>query len=46
MSDSTKMTAKIFFNKVVAGTALGIMVGLMPNAVLGSILKYFPQTLR
>ena len=44
MSDSTKMTAKIFFNKVVAGTALGIMVGLIPNAVLGSILKYFPQT--
>ena len=44
MSDSTKMTGKIFFNKVVAGTALGIMVSLMPNAVLGSILKYFPQT--
>lgn len=44
MSDNTKITPKIFFNKVLAGTALGIIVGLIPNAVLASILKYFPQT--
>ena len=44
MSNHTKLTAKLFFNKVLSGTALGIIIGLMPNAVLGSILKYFPQT--
>lgn len=37
----TKMTAKIFFNKLLAGTALGVIVGLIPNAVLSAILKYF-----
>ena len=44
MSNQPKLTAKLFFNKVLSGTALGIIIGLMPNAVLGSILKYFPQT--
>lgn len=44
MSEDTKITPKVFFNKVLAGTALGIIVGLIPNAVLASILKYFPQT--
>ncbi|ELU8995975.1 PTS sugar transporter subunit IIC [Enterococcus faecalis] len=32
---------KNFLNKVLAGTALGIIIGLIPNAVLGAILKYF-----
>ena len=41
MSENTKITPKVFFNKVLAGTALGIIVGLIPNAVLASILKYF-----
>ena len=36
-----KMTAKIFVNKVLAGTALGVIIGLIPNAVLSAILKYF-----
>ncbi|MET1957188.1 PTS sugar transporter subunit IIC, partial [Enterococcus faecium] len=31
----------IFLNKVLAGTATGIIIGLIPNAVLGAILKYF-----
>ena len=36
-----KMTPKIFFNKLLAGTAQGTIVALIPNAVLGAILKYF-----
>ena len=44
MSNQPKITSKLFFNKVLSGTTLGIIIGLMPNAVLGSILKYFPQT--
>lgn len=44
MSDNIKITPKVFFNKVLGGTALGIIVGLIPNAVLASILKLFPQT--
>lgn len=37
----TKMTPKIFFNKLLAGTAQGTIIALIPNAVLGAILKYF-----
>lgn len=36
-----KMTPKIFFNKLLAGTAQGTIIALIPNAVLGAILKYF-----
>ena len=36
-----KLTPKIFLNKVLAGTATGIIVGLIPNAVLAEILKLF-----
>ena len=44
MAENVKITPKEFLNKVLAGTALGIIVGLIPNAVLASILKHFPQT--
>lgn len=37
----TKLTPKTFFNKLLAGTALGVIIGLIPNAVLSAILKYF-----
>ncbi|MGM0123198.1 hypothetical protein IGI37_000564 [Enterococcus sp. AZ194] len=37
----TKTTPKIFLNKILAGTATGIIVGLIPNAVLAAILKLF-----
>ncbi|WEV71169.1 PTS sugar transporter subunit IIC [Lactobacillus sp. ESL0785] len=33
------VTVKDFFNKVLSGTATGIIVGLIPNAVLSAILK-------
>jgi len=36
-----KSSAKIFLNKVLSGTATGIIVGLIPNAVLAAILKMF-----
>ncbi|MBO0476120.1 PTS sugar transporter subunit IIC [Vagococcus sp. DIV0080] len=36
-----KLTVKEFFNKLLAGTAQGTIVALIPNAVLGAILKYF-----
>lgn len=38
---TAKMTPRIFFNKLLAGTAQGTIVALIPNAVLGAILKYF-----
>ena len=41
---NNKITIKDFINKVLAGTALGIIVGLIPNAVLASVLKLFEQT--
>lgn len=40
---STTMSPKIFFNKLLAGTAQGTIIALIPNAVLGAILKYFAQ---
>ena len=38
----TKMTGKVFINKILSGT-LGVIIGLIPNAVLSAILKYFSQ---
>lgn len=43
MDTEEKMTAKIFLNKVLSGTATGVIIGLIPNAVLSAILKYFSQ---
>ncbi|MHC5372934.1 PTS sugar transporter subunit IIC [Enterococcus sp. LJL120] len=40
---SPKLTVKIFFNKLLAGTAQGTIIALIPNAVLGAILKYFSE---
>lgn len=34
-----KLTPKDYLNKVLAGTATGIVVGLIPNAILGAIFK-------
>lgn len=34
-----RLTAKDYLNKVLAGTATGIVVGLIPNAILGAIFK-------
>lgn len=42
-AQAPKLTTKAFFNKVLAGTATGIIVGLIPNAVLAAILKLFGQ---
>lgn len=36
-----KLTVKIFLNNILAGTATGIIVGLIPNAVVSAILKLF-----
>lgn len=41
MEQTQSMSPKIFLNKVLAGTATGIIIGLIPNAVLGAILRYF-----
>lgn len=38
---SSQNSAKTFFNNVLAGTATGIIVGLIPNAVVAAILKLF-----
>ncbi|PRR77415.1 hypothetical protein CLLI_23280 [Clostridium liquoris] len=34
-----RLTPKDYLNKVLAGTATGIVVGLIPNAILGSVFK-------
>ncbi|WJP97901.1 PTS transporter subunit IIC [Macrococcus bovicus] len=34
-----RISAKDFINKVLAGVALGIVVGLIPNAILGELFK-------
>lgn len=43
MADATnnKITVKSFFNNILSGTATGIIVGLIPNAVVSAILKLF-----
>ena len=38
-----KLEIKGFFNKLLNGVALGIVIGLIPNAILGSIFKFFIQ---
>ncbi|RMC49738.1 PTS sugar transporter subunit IIC [Lactobacillus sp. ESL0228] len=42
---NNKLTAKNFFNNILSGTATGIIVGLIPNAVISAILKLFGQNL-
>lgn len=37
--EKNKLTPKDYLNKVLAGTATGIVVGLIPNAILGAIFK-------
>lgn len=38
-----KLTARSFLFKVLNGVALGIVVGLIPNAILGELFKYLMQ---
>lgn len=38
---SHELTVKTFLNNILAGTATGIIVGLIPNAVVSAILKLF-----
>lgn len=38
-----KITPKDYFNKVLQGTASGIVIGVIPNAILGNILGLFPE---
>lgn len=38
-----KLTPKSFLFKVLNGVALGIVVGLIPNAILGELFKYLTQ---
>lgn len=39
MGDTVKYTSKDYLNKVLGGTASGIVIGLIANAILGSIFK-------
>ncbi|KEH95546.1 PTS transporter subunit IIC [Clostridium novyi] len=39
VNEKEKLTPKDYLNKVLAGTATGIVVGLIPNAILGAIFK-------
>ena len=38
-----KLTVKVFINKVLAGTATGVIVSLIANAIIGSLLKSLGQ---
>lgn len=40
-TENNKLTVKTFFNNILAGTATGIIVGLIPNAVVSAVLKLF-----
>lgn len=40
---STRETFGSFVNKVLSGTAIGIIVALLPNAILANVIKYLPQ---
>lgn len=44
MSD-VKLTGKDFFNKILAGLSVGIVVALIPNALFGELLKALVPTL-
>lgn len=37
------VSVKDFVNKVLAGVAMGIVVGLIPNAILGELFKFLSQ---
>ncbi|MBM6614803.1 PTS sugar transporter subunit IIC [Desemzia sp. RIT804] len=39
MEENVKYTAKDYLNKVLGGTASGIVIGLIANAILGSVFK-------
>lgn len=36
-------TFRSFVNKVLSGTAIGIIVALLPNAILSNVIKYLPE---
>ncbi len=38
-----KVSVKEFINKVLAGVAMGIVVGLIPNAILGELFNFLSQ---
>lgn len=38
--NTTKLSGKVFLNRILAGTATGIVVGLIPNAILGELFKF------
>ncbi|MUV37666.1 hypothetical protein JNUCC1_01472 [Lentibacillus sp. JNUCC-1] len=38
-----KISVGAFINKILAGVALGIVVGLVPNAILGELFKFLSQ---
>lgn len=40
---TTQETISSFINKILSGTAIAVVVALLPNAILASIIKYLPQ---
>lgn len=45
MKNTSQLSPKIFINRILSGTALGILIGLIPNAVLAGFLKFFENPL-
>ncbi len=41
MTSIKTITPKYFIFRVLSGVAIGIVAGLVPNAILGEIFKYF-----
>lgn len=41
MTSIKTITPKDFIFRVLSGVAIGIVAGLVPNAILGEIFKYF-----
>lgn len=44
MTEQPKETVGSFINKVLNGTAIAIVVALIPNAILATVLKPFVET--
>ncbi|WP_197671790.1 PTS transporter subunit IIC [Devriesea agamarum] len=40
----TRMTPKLFLDRVLNGAAIGIVVGLVPNAITGELFKFLART--
>lgn len=44
--NSTKMGGKIFFSNILNAVGAGVVIALLPNALLGELLKFLKMVMR